>query len=70
MIKGDHLSRTFKEERRIFLVVLELFPSRSTVAVWGGSLSAVGRSCHGEMLSARLYPLVARTIPASTRDHQ
>lgn len=45
MIKGDHLSRTFKEERKIFFVVLEAFPDRNTLAIWGGSFSAVGRCC-------------------------
>lgn len=50
MIKGDHLSRTFKEERKVFFVVLEWFPSPSIVDIWGGSFSAMGLSyavrCH------------------------
>lgn len=50
MIKGDHLSRTFKEERKVFFVVLELFPSPSIVDIWGSSFSAMDLSyavrCH------------------------
>lgn len=45
MIKVDHLSRTFKDERKVFFVVLELFASPSFVDIWGGSFSAVGLSC-------------------------